>query len=46
MEGTPLFVELDPKYRNQKPDPGPAFMDKVREKVKDSGLKGPPSKIE
>ena len=41
MEGTPLFLEVDPKYRNQKPDPGPAFMGKVREKVKDLGLKGP-----
>ncbi|HUR37026.1 MAG TPA: peptidoglycan recognition family protein [Terriglobales bacterium] len=45
MEGTPLFLELDPKYRNQKPDPGPAFMEKVRERVKDLELKGPPAKV-
>lgn len=42
MEGTPLFLELDPKYRNQKGDPGPDFMNKVRAKVKDLGMKGPP----
>ena len=39
MEGTPFFLELDPKYRNQKPDPGPAFMSKVRALVKDLQLK-------
>jgi hypothetical protein len=43
MEKTPLFLELDPEYRNRKPDPGPAFMEKVRERVKDLGLKGPPT---
>ena len=42
MEGTPLFLELDPKYRNQKGDPGADFMNKVRAKVKDLKLKGPP----
>lgn len=42
MEKTPLFLELVPTYRNRKTDPGPAFMDKVRERVKDLGLKGPP----
>lgn len=46
MEGTSLFVELDPKYRNQKPDPATEFLVKVREQVKDLGLKGPPGKIE
>ncbi|HUS19389.1 MAG TPA: peptidoglycan recognition family protein [Terriglobales bacterium] len=40
MEGTALFLERDPKYRNQKPDPGPAFMEKVRERVKELGLTG------
>lgn len=42
MEKTPLFLELDPKYRNQKPDPGPDFMRKVREQLKDLNLQGPP----
>ena len=42
MEGTPLYEERDPGYRNSKPDPGAAFMAKVREKVKDLGLKAPP----
>jgi N-acetyl-anhydromuramyl-L-alanine amidase AmpD len=42
MEGTPLFLELDPKYRNTKPDPGAEFMEKVRERVADLKLQGPP----
>jgi len=44
MEGTPLFLELDPKYRNQKPDPGADFMTRVRAMVKDLHLQGPPEK--
>ena len=42
MEGHPYFLELDPKYRNQKPDPGAEFMKKVRVLVADLKLKGPP----
>lgn len=42
MEKTPLFLELDPKYRNTKPDPGAAFMKTVRAKVADLKLQGPP----
>ena len=42
MEGTPLFLELDRHYRNQKPDPGPEFMAKVRAQVADLKLQGPP----
>jgi N-acetyl-anhydromuramyl-L-alanine amidase AmpD len=42
MEGTPFFLELDPKYRNTKPDPGADFMDKVRALVVDLKLQGPP----
>ena len=42
MEGTPLFVERDPGYRNNKPDPGINFMAKVRELVNDLKLHGPP----
>ena len=41
MEGHPYFLELDPKYRNRKPDPGAEFMKKVRELVADLGLQGP-----
>jgi N-acetylmuramoyl-L-alanine amidase len=38
---SPLYVELDPTYGNDKPDPGKAFMAKVREKVADLNLSGP-----
>ena len=42
MEGHPYFLERDPKYRNQKPDPGAEFMTKVRALVEDLKLEGPP----
>lgn len=42
MEGHPYFVERDPKYRTRKIDPGPEFMAKVRARVADLGLEGPP----
>ena len=42
MEGHPYFVERDPKYRTRKADPGPEFMAKVRARVADLGLEGPP----
>lgn len=42
MEGTPYFLELEPKYRNTKPDPGAEFMRRVREQVADLKLQGPP----
>lgn len=42
MEGTPLFCEKDPSYRNRKPDPGADFMAAVRARVADLGLAGPP----
>lgn len=42
-DGTPVFLELDPQYRNQKQDPGDEFMKKVREKVADLKLAGPPA---
>jgi len=35
------YVERDPAYRNSKPDPGAAFMTKVRGAVSDLGLAGP-----
>jgi hypothetical protein len=44
MEGTPFFLELDPKYRNTKPDPGREFMTRVRELVADLKLEGAPGK--
>ena len=37
----PLYVERDPKYQNDKPDPGKAFMAKVRAQVEDLALAGP-----
>lgn len=43
MEKHPYFLELDPKYRNQKPDPGDEFMGKVRALVEDLRLQGPPT---
>ena len=36
----PYFVELDRGYRNDKDDPGAAFMARVRERVADLGLAG------
>lgn len=35
------YVERDPAYRNSKPDPGAAFMARVRAAVADLGLAGP-----
>ncbi|HVK83104.1 MAG TPA: N-acetylmuramoyl-L-alanine amidase [Kofleriaceae bacterium] len=35
------FVEREPGYRNEKPDPGDAFMAQVRAKVADLELAGP-----
>ena len=34
------YVERDASYKNEKPDPGPAFMAKVRERVADLELTG------
>jgi len=34
------YVERDASYKNEKPDPGPAFMAKVRERVADLPLTG------
>jgi N-acetyl-anhydromuramyl-L-alanine amidase AmpD len=36
----PLYVERDPAYKNDKPDPGDAFMAKVRARVADLHLHG------
>jgi N-acetylmuramoyl-L-alanine amidase len=36
----PYYVERDPAYRNDKPDPGPRFMAAVRARVSDLGLHG------
>ena len=43
FEKHPYFVERDPDYRTRKGDPGPAFMAKVRARVADLGLEGPPA---
>jgi N-acetylmuramoyl-L-alanine amidase len=42
FEGHPYFVERDPRYRNRKGDPGPAFLRAVRREIADLGLGGPP----
>lgn len=41
MRDTSLYVERDPKYKNDKGDPGKAFMAKVRARVADLELAGP-----
>jgi beta-N-acetylhexosaminidase len=41
METTPLWLEKDASYRTKKNDPGKKFMSKVRENIKDLGLKKP-----
>ncbi len=38
----PLFVELDPTFRNDKPDPGPRFLGLVRAGLHDLHLRGLP----
>jgi N-acetylmuramoyl-L-alanine amidase len=43
LDGGPYFVELDPTYRNAKPDPGAAFMAAVRAEIADLALAGPPA---
>ena len=42
MESHPYWLELDARYRNRKSDPGAAFMKKVRARLADLGLEGPP----
>ena len=42
FDGTPWFVELDPGYRNRKPDPGVEFMRRVRERLTDLPLRSTP----
>jgi N-acetylmuramoyl-L-alanine amidase len=42
FESHPLFLERDPRYRNRKSDPGPAFMSKLRQRLVDLDLRGPP----
>jgi N-acetylmuramoyl-L-alanine amidase len=37
----PYYVEIDPNYANDKPDPGKPFMAKVRALVADLALSGP-----
>ncbi len=40
LRDDPDFVERDRGYRNDKPDPGPRFMARVRARVEDLGLAG------
>lgn len=39
---SPLWLEKDPNYMTRKVDPGPIFMQEVRKKVVDLGLKSQP----
>lgn len=39
---SPLWLELDPGYRNAKPDPGARFMTLLRAEVADLGLRAEP----
>jgi N-acetyl-anhydromuramyl-L-alanine amidase AmpD len=39
LRGDPLYVERDPTYKNEKPDPGPRFMARVRAQLADLGLR-------
>jgi N-acetylmuramoyl-L-alanine amidase len=41
FRANPLYVERDKNYKNDKPDPGKAFMAKVRAQVEDLALAGP-----
>ncbi len=41
MEKTQLWLEKDDGYRTKKADPGEKFMNRVRDSVKDLGLKKP-----
>jgi N-acetyl-anhydromuramyl-L-alanine amidase AmpD len=40
LRGTPLYVERDARYHNDKPDPGERFMAAVRARVADLDLRG------
>ncbi len=44
FEGHALWREKDPAYRTEKSDPGERFMRRVRAKVSDLGLSGPPGR--
>jgi N-acetylmuramoyl-L-alanine amidase len=46
MEGHDYWRERDDSYRNRKPDPGKAFMAKVRAQLTDLELEGPPPRRE
>lgn len=43
MEKHPYWRERDAAYRNRKPDPGAAFLRRVRARVRDLALAGPPT---
>ena len=43
FEGDPIWKETDKNYRTVKTDPGKGFMKKIRHRLKDLGLKGPPT---
>jgi len=41
MVGTKYWLEVDPSYRTKKDDPGPIFMNAVRQRVADLHLLAP-----
>lgn len=43
MRGHSYYLEKDDSYRNTHNDPGPLFMTRVRDKLADLGLLGPPA---
>lgn len=43
MEGTDLWCEDVPGYRSRKGDPGRAFMSRLRKRLEDLGIQGPPA---
>lgn len=43
FEGEPIWKETDKNYRTTKTDPGKGFMKKIRKRLKDLDLKGPPA---
>ncbi|MCZ2459338.1 MAG: peptidoglycan recognition protein family protein [Chitinophagales bacterium] len=42
FRNSPLWKETDPNYLTQKSDPGISFMKKIRHRIRDLNLKGPP----
>jgi N-acetylmuramoyl-L-alanine amidase len=46
FEGESIWKETDKNYRTKKTDPGKTFMKKIRNRLKDLDLKGPPTSFQ